>query len=130
MATTAFLVLSALVWLPYGLYCLAEPGFLAQAAGVASSSSTGTTELRAMYGGVQAALGAASALAVVRRELRGHVLFALATVAAGLFVARVVGVVLDGGLSAYTAFALALEITLAVAAGLLYRSAGPAAAGA
>jgi hypothetical protein len=128
MVVPIFLALSALVWLPYGLYCLADPGSLAQSAGVASSSATGTTELRAMYGGLQAALGGVSALAVLRPSLRPHVLFALATLAAGLFAARSVGVLLDGGPSAYTGFALLFEIVFAVTAGLLYRRVGPATA--
>ena len=50
MAARIFLALSALVWLLYGLYCLLVPGSLAEAAGVAATTPTGTTELRAMYG--------------------------------------------------------------------------------
>jgi hypothetical protein len=49
-----FFALTALVWLPYGIFCFFQPGYLAQAAGVTATSATGTIELRAMYGGLQA----------------------------------------------------------------------------
>lgn len=121
MATTVFLGLSVLVWLPYGLYCLVNPGYLAQVADVASSSATGTTELRAMYGGLQAAMGVLAGLALVRRELRPHALLAMTVLPAGLFLGRLVGVVLDGRVSGYTGGALAFELLLVVIAGWLFR---------
>jgi hypothetical protein len=58
MAARIFLAFSALLWLPYGVYCFFDPGFLAGAAGVVSQSPTASTELRAMYGGLQTAIGA------------------------------------------------------------------------
>jgi hypothetical protein len=48
----AFLVCSVLVWLPYGIYCFLVPGALADYAGVVGATATGSTELRAMYGGL------------------------------------------------------------------------------
>lgn len=115
MPTRLFLGLSALVWLPYGLYCFAAPSYLAEAAGVAATSATGTVELRAMYGGLQAALGALLAAALVRPGLRFAALVMVAFATSGLFAARLLGVFLDGGLSGYTGFALVFE---AVSAGL------------
>lgn len=113
MAARIFLGLSALVWLPYGVFCLAQPEFLESAAGVAASTATGTVELRAMYGGLQAAIGTLCALGCLSLAWRGHALVALGLLAAGLGLARLIGVVAGGGLSSYTAMALVLEFASA-----------------
>lgn len=119
-----FLALSALVWLPYGLFCLFNPGFLTEAAGVSATSATGTTELRAMYGGLQAAVGLFAGAALVRPDLVRAALTMLLFLTAGLGGARITGVLLDGGPSAYTVCAVAFELTCAgVAFVLLRRSA-------
>ena len=68
MGKRIFLLVSTLVWLPYGIYCFFAPGFLAGAAGVAALSPTGRTELRAMYGGLQAGIGWVGTVP----EQRGH----------------------------------------------------------
>lgn len=112
--TRIFLAANVLLWLPYGLFCLASPGFLAEAAGVAATTPTGTTELRAMYGGLQAAIGLLALAAVLRRDLERTALTALAFLAGGLFTGRLVGAFGDGGLSGYTIGALVLEISLTV----------------
>jgi hypothetical protein len=112
--TRLFLAANVLLWVPYGLFCLASPGFLAEAAGVAATTPTGTTELRAMYGGLQAAIGLLALAAVLRRDLERTALTALAFLACGLFTGRLVGAFADGGLSGYTIAALVLESTLTV----------------
>jgi hypothetical protein len=109
MAMRIFLGLSALLWLPYGFYCFAAPGSLAGSAGVAFQSPTGSTELRAMYGGLQAAIGALAGLGALRAAWRQHALVALAFLAAGLGAARLAGLALDGGFSSYTGMGLAFE---------------------
>lgn len=108
----AFLFASGLLWLPYGVFCLAQPDFLREAAGVAGQTPTGTTELRAMYGGLQAAIGLLSFAGAFRRDLQRTALVALAFLAGGLLSARVIGVLVDGGVSGYTVGALAIESTL------------------
>ena len=110
-----FLVASALVWLPYGLFCLWQPEYLHDAAGVAIASTTGRIELRAMYGGLQAAIGCLALAGVVRAALTTTALTALAFLCSGLFLARVTSSVLDG-VSAYTAFALLFESASAFSA--------------
>lgn len=112
--TRIFLAANVVLWLPYGLYCLAVPGSLAEAAGVTATTATGTTELRAMYGGLQAAIGLLALAAVLRRDLERTALTALAFLAGGLFTARLCGAFADGGLSGYTVGALVLESTLTV----------------
>ena len=123
MATRIFLLLSALVWLPYGIYCFVQPSSLAAIAGVGLQSPTGSTELRAMYGGLQAALGALLGLAVLRASLVRPALVATAFLTAGLGSARLLGTLIDGGVSAYTAMGLGFELTSALVAVTLLRRA-------
>lgn len=118
MGARIFLVLEALVWLPYGIYCFIDPGYLAGAAGVAFQSPTGSTELGAMYGGLQAALGALTIAGALRESMTRPALLTLAFVCTGLGSTRFLGVLRDGGLSAYTAAGLAFEV---LSAGLAIR---------
>jgi hypothetical protein len=128
VAARIFLGLSALLWLPYGIYCFVRPESLAEAAGVAFTSPTGATDVRATYGGLTSALGVLAALGALSPRWTRQALVTLGTACAGFGIARVVGIALDGGASTYTAQALALEfVTLALAAWLL-RSGSPAVA--
>lgn len=114
MAVRIFLALSALLWLPYGVFCFLRPDSLAQAAGVTATTATATIELRAMYGGLQAALGVLAALALLRPTLRRPAVVTLACAYAGLGLSRLLATLLAGEVSAYTGFALALELTSTV----------------
>ena len=119
LATRIFLALCAALWLPYGLLCLANPGSLAEAAGVVATSATGTIELRAMYGGLQAAVGALALLGALRPAFAPHALLALGALAAGLALARTASAAAAGSFEGYTLGALGLEWTmLALAAAL------------
>ncbi len=113
MGIRIFLGINAILWLSYGIFCLFQPGFLAEAAGVAATSTAGTIELRAMYGGVQSAIGVLCGLAALRDGLQRPALVGLAFVTGGLFLGRITGVVAAGEVSSYTAMALGLEISLA-----------------
>jgi hypothetical protein len=108
-----FLAASALVWLPYGIYCFFQPAALGEFAGVTATSATGSTEVRAMYGGLQAAIGAFALLALLRDGLVKPVLLMLAFLCTGLALGRLGGILSDGGLSAYTICGLAFEIASA-----------------
>jgi hypothetical protein len=121
VATRIFLGLSALLWLPYGIYCFFQPGFLSDTAGVAATSPTGNAELRAMYGGLQAALGGLALAGALRPALARPALLTLACVGGGLGVARLLGAGLDGAWSSYTAMGLLLEWTTLLVAGALLR---------
>lgn len=119
-----FLVISALGWGGYGLYCLINPAALVELAGVTSTTPTGAIELRAMYGGVQTALGMFAALAVFRAAWQRAALLALAFVTGGLFTARLIGALLVGDFSSYTVGGLGFEaVFTAIAVVLLRRSA-------
>jgi hypothetical protein len=125
LAMRIFLGLCALIWLPYGLYCLANPGSLAEAAGVEATSATGRIELRAMYGGLQAAIGALALAGALRTSLAPHALLALGSIAAGLGVTRLVSAAGAAEFSSYTVMALALEWTMLVLAFVLFRRVKP-----
>ncbi|TFH25533.1 MAG: DUF4345 domain-containing protein [Myxococcales bacterium] len=118
-----FLGLSLLVWLPYGVFCFLNPGFLGEAAGVGYSSPTGATEIRAMYGGLQIAIGLLAGAALIRTELVRTAVTALLFLTAGLGTTRLLGVILDGGLSAYTGGALGFELVCATTAFFVLRDA-------
>lgn len=115
MAERIFLGLSAVIWLPYGIYCFLAPEFLATegSAGVVASTATGSTELRAMYGGLQAAIGVLVGLALFRPALVRPALVMVAFLTTGLALARVTGATLDGGFSSYTYGGLGFEIVSA-----------------
>ncbi|NRA01648.1 MAG: DUF4345 family protein [Myxococcales bacterium] len=116
MALQIFLVLSALIWLPYGIYCFFVPESLAGSAGLGAMTATGTTELRAMYGGLQAAIGVMAAIAVFRESLRRPALVSLAFLTLGLGAGRLLGLALDGEVTSYTGGAVVFEFASAAAA--------------
>lgn len=117
MPSRIVLGLSALLWLPYGLYCFFAPGALAEIAGVTSGSPTGSIELRAMYGGLQLAIGSLALAGLLQESLRRPALVALLFLCGGLFIARLAGAALEGELSAYTRMGLGFEIASAGLAG-------------
>lgn len=121
MAVRLFLGFSALVWLPYGIFCIFQPSFLAVAAGVVANSATAVTEIRAMYGGLEAGIGALCLGALWRPVLVRPALLTLCFVCAGLALTRSAGLFIDSSASAYTFGALAIEIPSAVIAVMLSR---------
>ena len=117
-ATKIYLVISVLIWFPYGLYCLFAPEYLDGAAGVVGATPTGTTEIRAMYGGLQASIGVMCAAGLARAAMVRPAMLAIAFLVSGLFVARVVGFAIDGSASDYTHGVLVFEGSYA--AGTIY----------
>lgn len=109
LAVRAFLALCALLWIPYAITVLFDPAVLTEQANLAATSATGTIELRAMYGGLQAAIGLLAGAAALRPALAPTALAALGVVSAGLFVARLGAASLAGVFSSYTVMALGLE---------------------
>ncbi|MCH2169637.1 DUF4345 domain-containing protein [Myxococcota bacterium] len=116
MAVRAFLALMTLVWLPYGLYCLFAPDTLETMAGVKALNPTANVELRAMYGGVQAAIGVLVGLALLREWLRVPALTALGFLALGLGTSRLIGCLIEGDQSFYNVSALVFELIVGVVA--------------
>lgn len=121
-----FLLLESLIWLPYGLYLVFDPSFLVTATegGLLTGNGTGVSEIRAMYGGLQAAIGVSCLRGVLRPDRAMTALAMLAFLASGLWLGRVCGVFLDGGLSSYTIGALVFEGVTALGAFYFLQSRG------
>ena len=122
MIARVFLALSGLIWFPYGLYCFVAPGYLADAAGIVSTNATGNIELRAMYGGLQAGIGALAFAGALRPAWMRSVLFAGCFLFGGLAVTRSLAAIGAGEVSPYTAFGLVFEWTSTVLAFWLLRA--------
>jgi len=126
MGLRVFLAFSAVVWLPYGVFCFFHPAFLAEAAGVTATTTTAIIELRAMYGGLEFAIGFLAALAVFREPLRRPALVTLAFLCSGLALSRLLGAIIHAEVSAYTGSAIAFELASAgFATWFLFRKAAP-----
>lgn len=121
-----FLGISVLAWAGYGTYCFIDPVSLAVQAGVTAGSTTGTIELRAMYGGVQIGIGVLALLALLRPALQPGVLLTLAVITGSLFSARLMAVLITTDFSAYTVGALVFECVYTVIAAVLARRAAAA----
>lgn len=116
------LIINAALWIPYGLYCFFVPEALAANAGVGALSKTGSAELRAMYGGLQIAVGALAAYGVAKPEFERGAVTTLLFLTLGLGLARLCGAALDEGFSAYTGLGLLFEFGTAALASLALRS--------
>ena len=109
MVARLFLGFQALVFIPYGLYCLVQPQILSENAGLAVSSVTGIIELQTMYGGLQTAVGVLCGLGAAVALYRPAALMALLFIFAGLAVPRVSLALMQGDFSGYTVFAMCFE---------------------
>jgi hypothetical protein len=125
LAVRIFLGLSALLWTPYALTLLVDPAALSEAANVVATSATGTAELRAMYGGLQAAIGLAALAGAVRPAFASYALATLGTVCAGLGVARLGAAAAGDAFTPYTGMALGLEFGSLALVLALWRRAQP-----
>ncbi len=109
MISKVFLCLLALMFIPYGLYCLVQPEMLSGAAGLVAKSKTGKIELQAMYGGLQTGVGVLCLLGAFRERLQDAAMLALLFVFAGLAVVRVSLGLSQGDFSGYSLFAMSFE---------------------
>ncbi len=115
-----FLAISAAVWLPYGLVCLARPETVASLTGMTLESTVANTEIRAMYGGLQAGIGILALAGLFAQRVADGALLTLALLCAGLLTGRVAGIAGAGDLSAYTLGAAAFESLSALMAARLW----------
>lgn len=115
MAIRILLLVLAVGWTPYGMYCLAFPEFLGPIAGVEATTATGLAELRAMYGGLQIAVGLAALAGFLRSDYIERALWVQVVAVGGIGSGRLVGLMAGGDVSGYTLGALAFEwLTLAL----------------
>lgn len=123
--TKAFLIITGVLWFGYGIYLVFAPQALADIAGVAATSATGTVELRSMYGGLQAAVGALALWAGLSDAWRTHGLAALLFLYSGMGLVRLASAAMSGEFSSYVIGALVFELPSAlIALALLRREKG------
>ena len=124
MATRVFLGFTGLLFAGYGLACLASPAIVANATGMQLATGTASVEVRAMYGGLQTALGLLALLAVVREPLRSPALLFLGVLFFGLASGRLIGIAVDPEPGSSNFIAAGYEAaSAAIAFALLPRSA-------
>jgi hypothetical protein len=116
MSPRLALTLCGLAFLGFGVAFLAWPEPLVILVDVTPLTRTGTTEIRAMYGGLEIGLGSFLLLAAARREhvtigLRAA-LFAFGGLAAG----RLIGLAVDGWWQPSTWLLMSAEIAAVVLA--------------
>lgn len=110
MGARVFLGLFGLLSIPYGVFCFLRPEFLDAFAGVAATSTTGTVELRAMYGGLQTAFGVLALVGALRPAFTHAALLATALLCAGLGSFRLLGAIAAAEVSSYTGQGLVFEL--------------------
>jgi hypothetical protein len=108
------LAFTGLAFGSYGLACLAQPSLVADATGIALASPSGTTEVVAMYGGLQFGLGVLFSFAAWRSEHERAGLMILVLLLGSLAVARAIGL----GLHGHTVYNFWTVIYEGVSAGL------------
>jgi hypothetical protein len=104
-----YLLFTVLVWLPWGLMCVFDITVIADIIGVSGMTPSGNSDLRAMYGGVQTAVGLIAALALYDTRFFPNLLFTLAFVGTCLALSRTYGLFVDDSSTAYTWGVLAYE---------------------
>lgn len=108
--TRSFLIFVALVFIGYGLACIADPVLPARLAGLTISNGDAYAEMSAMYGGLQSGVGLFCLLAAFQRKLESPTLLLLVLGIGLLAAARGLGALRsDDLLTTYTWGALAFE---------------------
>ena len=115
----SYLIFNLLVWLPWGLSCIFNLTSIEEIIGVTSINASGSTDIRAMYGGFQTAVGLMAALALYNRAYFPKFVFALAFLGSCLALSRSFGLIVDGSASVYTFGVLAFEVFAGVS-GILW----------
>ena len=97
----AFFAFTALVWIPWGLYCLFVPeawsGQVIPGMEVYDVSQVAArVEVRAMYGGLQFAIGIFALIAALKPEHRASALLFFTLLMSGLALSRMAGILIDG----------------------------------
>jgi uncharacterized membrane protein YuzA (DUF378 family) len=104
-----YLILTLLVWLPWGLMCIFNTDLILEIIGVTSIHPTGNTDIRVMYGGVQLAVGLMAAVALHDRSYFKSFLWSVAFLGTCMALSRTYGLVVDASGTVYTWGVLAYE---------------------
>lgn len=122
MLSKIFLGGMGLVFAGYGLVCLFVPATVADMTGMRLASEVAEVEVRAMYGGLQFAVGALAVAAALRPALERTALISLCFLFAGLAGGRLFGIAIASDAGSYNLAACAFEVaSLAAAYALLRR---------
>ena len=100
-ALLLFFALNALIWIPWGIICLITPqawsGEIIPGMVVYDLSEAGArTEVRAMYGGLQIAIGLLALIAILKPAHRATALLFYVMALSGLALSRMYGLFLEG----------------------------------
>jgi hypothetical protein len=100
-ALVLFLLLNSLVWIPWGIICLFIPeawsGQVIPGMTVFDlSQAVARTEVRAMYGGLQIAIGLLALIAIFKPRHQETALLFYVMALTGLALSRMYGLVLEG----------------------------------
>ena len=96
-----YLVLTGLIFILYGGYCLINTLALTDATGMSLSDNTALIEVRAMYGGLQLSMGLFLFYSGLKTSTAGNGLLVLIFIYGGLAIARAIGLIIDGGDNGY-----------------------------
>ena len=111
-----YLIIMVLVWLPWGLTCIFNPGRITEVIGVTGINPTGITDMRVMYGGVQTAVGLMAAFALFNKTYLQHSLFALAFLGSSMALSRGYGMIIDDSATFYNWGVLCFEAFVGISA--------------
>jgi len=101
MLLLVFFAWGALVWIPWGIICLVEPqawsgSVIPGMAVFELHEATARIEVRAMYGGLQIAIGLIALTALLRPKHRDSALLFWLFIISGLALSRLYGMVVEG----------------------------------
>lgn len=107
MPIKLFFLINALVWTGYGILCLLVPGMLSGEVVTDLivfdlTEAVAKTEVRAMYGGVQLAIGLFAALVLLKQLHQRTALLFYLLLFAGLTFSRAAGLLIDGPSFSYS----------------------------
>ena len=115
-----FLIISTLIWLPYGLMCFFFPEWVSILNGVKPSNETGLIEFKSIYGGLQSGMGLLALSALQNSRLERPALFMFLFLCGCMGLGRFIASDFSSQVSFYTYMALILELgTAAIALKLL-----------
>jgi hypothetical protein len=116
--------ISAIIFISYGLACLASPALPAGYAGLSMTNGDAFAEIGAMYGGLQTGFGVFCLLAALNRDYYKSGLVLLVLCVGSLALGRLYSTtVADDPVAVYTWGAMSFEFITAILAGLALRKA-------
>jgi hypothetical protein len=116
---SAYLWVNALLYLLFAVWCTLRPGQTSTFLGLTPVGSKGLSEFVAVYGGLEAGLGAFYLISALRPSLHNAALLMSVCLYGGLVLFRSIVFVRSNFSIGTAAFAYAFEIAMAVAALLL-----------